>query len=138
MAFSGPMEDRLAIREHYDAYSDATSRGDKAGWLACFATDARWKTHYFELQGEDAISATYDGIMGDVTDTTFFIQLGSIEVDGDTAKVRNQQFESLLYANGSTYDLVGEYHDELIRKDGRWLFKEKIYLVKREKKPDQA
>lgn len=132
MAFSGPMEDRLAIRELYDAYADSGSRGDREGWLGCFAEDARWKTHYFDLTGHQAIGAKYDEIMADITDTTFFTQMGSIEVEGDRARVRMQQSESLLNRSGGTYDLVGEYNDELVRRDGRWLFKHKIYLVKRE------
>lgn len=136
MAFTGPMEDRLLIRELYDTYADTGSRGDREGWLGCFAQDARWKSHYFDLQGLDAIAEKYDEIMGDVTDTVFFVQIGSIEVDGDTAKVRMQQAESLQSSNGSTYDLVGEYNDVCVRRDGRWWFKEKIYLVKREKQPE--
>ena len=34
MPFTGPVEDRNAIRELYDSYADASSRGDRADWLA--------------------------------------------------------------------------------------------------------
>lgn len=136
MAFTGPMEDRLLIRELYDTYADAGSRGDREGWLGCFWPDAHWKTHYFDLHGIEDIAGKYDEIMTGVSDTTFFTQIGSIEVDGDRAVVRMQQDESLLYPNGSTFDLVGEYNDVCERRDGRWLFAEKIYLVKREKAPE--
>jgi len=130
------MEDRLLIRELYDTYADAGSRGDREGWLGCFWPDARWKTHYFELTGIEDIAAKYDEIMAGVQDTTFFCQIGSIEVDGDTATVRMQQDESLLYPNGSTFELVGEYNDICEKRGGRWLFKDKVYLVKREKAPE--
>lgn len=136
MNFTGPIEDRLAIRELYDTYADGGSRGDRDIWLSCFAEDARWKTHYFELTGLKAIAAKYDEIMGDVVDTKFFIQLGSIQIDGDSATARMQQDESLLFPDGSTYDLLGAYEDTLVRRDGRWLFKDKVYLVKREKLPE--
>ena len=135
MPFTGPIEDRIAIRELYDAYADAGSRADRAGWLGCFSPDARWKTHYFDLTGIEAIAAKYDEIMGGVADTTFFTQIGSIEVDGDRAVCRMQQNESLLYPDGSTFDLVGEYNDQLVKRGGRWLFLDKVYLVKREKAP---
>lgn len=135
MAFTGPLEDRVAIRELYDSYADAGSRADREGWLACFAEDARWKTHYFELNGIEAIAAKYDEIMQGVADTTFFTQIGAIEIDGDTARVRMQQDESLLYPDGGTYDLVGEYNDVCVKRGGRWLFGDKVYLVKREKMP---
>lgn len=135
MAFTGPVEDRLAIRDLYDSYADAGSRADRNGWLDCFAEDARWMTHYFELEGREAIAAKYDEIMAGVTDTVFFVQIGSIEIEGDRAQVRYQQNESLLYPDGKTYDLVGEYNDICVRRDGRWQFKDKVYLVKREKLP---
>lgn len=138
MSFSGPVEDRQAIRELYDSYADAGSRADRAGWLDCYAPDARWKSHYFDLRGIEAIAATYDAIMAEVIDTTFFLQMGAIEVDGDTARVRCQQAESLLYPDGTTYDLTGQYEDELVRREGRWRFLDRHYIVKRETAPDRA
>ncbi|MEZ5744599.1 MAG: nuclear transport factor 2 family protein [Sphingomonadaceae bacterium] len=136
MAWTGPMEDRLAIRELYDSYADAASRADRAAWLGCYTKDARWKTHYFDLTGIDAIAQQYDAIGGDVTDTLVHTQVFSIEVDGDSATCRALQIESLLYANGATYELAGLYEDELVREGGQWLFKYRNYLVKREKAPD--
>jgi uncharacterized protein (TIGR02246 family) len=138
MAFTGPIEERLAIRELYDSNADGGARGNRAAWLGCYADDARWKTPYFDVTGREAIGAKFDEIMADVTDTTFFVQIGSIEVDGDTAKVRMQQAESLLFANGSTYDLTGSYDDVLVRREGRWLFKDRVYAIKREKLPEPA
>lgn len=138
MGFTGSVEDRLAIRELYDAYADSGSRSDRQAWLDCFADDARWKTHYFDLQGKDAIAAKYDEIMGGVVDVKFFTQIGSIEVEGDTARVRMQQDESLLFPNGTTYDLLGAYEDTLVKRNGRWWFRDKVYVVKREKVPEQA
>lgn len=135
MPFTGPAEDRTAIRELYESYADGANRCDRDVWLGCYAEDARWKTHYFDLIGRDAIGAKFDEIMQSVTDTTFYLQIGSIEVDRDTARCRMYQWESLLQRDGETYDLVGGYEDELERRDGRWLFKNRNYLVKREKLP---
>ena len=39
MGFTGPMEDRLAIRELYDAYADGANRMDRAAWLATVAAN---------------------------------------------------------------------------------------------------
>lgn len=138
MPFTGPPEDRAAIRELYETNADGACRNDRATWLGCFAGDARWTTHYFDLTGIDAISAKYDEIVSGVVDTTFFLQIGSIEVSGDTARCRVQQDESLLYGNGSSYDLVGLYEDDLIRRDGRWQFLNRTYRVKRERAPVPA
>jgi len=136
MPFTGPVEDRNAIRELYEAYADGANRGNREDWLDCYAEDAVWKTHYFELTGREAIGAKYDEITGDVVDTTFFTQIGSIEVEGDTARARAFCAESLLQKSGGTYELTGEYHDDIVRRGGRWLFLRRDYLVKREKLPE--
>ena len=135
MPFSGPRADREAIRDLYDAYADSANRGDRESWLGCYAEDAVWKTHYFELTGHAAIGQKYDEITADVADTTFFTQIGSIEVDGDRARVRAFCAESLLQKSGGTYELTGEYNDDLIRRNDQWLFQRRDYLVKREKVP---
>jgi uncharacterized protein (TIGR02246 family) len=136
MPFTGPREDREAIRDLYDAYADGANRGDRAAWLACYAEDATWKTHYFELTGHQAIGEKYDEITANVADTTFFTQIGSIEVAGDRASARAFCSESLLQKGGGAYELTGEYNDDLVRRDGRWLFHRRVYLVKREKLPE--
>ena len=43
MAFSGPIEDRLAIRELMDIYSDAVNQRDTALWASTWAEDSSWK-----------------------------------------------------------------------------------------------
>lgn len=47
MPFTGPAEDKLAIRELYDTYGDASCRGDVETFLTCWADDGRWNTHIF-------------------------------------------------------------------------------------------
>jgi uncharacterized protein (TIGR02246 family) len=136
MPFTGPIEDRNAIRELYDIYADGANRGDRAAWLGCYAADAVWKTHYFELTGREAIGRQYDEIMENVADTTFFTQIGSIEVAGDSARTRAFCAESLLQKTGGSYELTGEYNDDLVRRGGKWFFQRRVYLVKREKLPE--
>lgn len=135
MPFTGPSEARGAIRELYDHYADAANRGDRAAWLGCFAEDGQWRTHYFDLTGREAIGHQYDAIMANVADTVFLTQIGSIEVDGDTARARAFCSESLLQKTGGTYELTGEYNDDLVRRGGEWLFLRRVYLVKRETLP---
>lgn len=136
MPFTGPMEDRLAIREMYDTYADGGSRGCRDTWLSCYAEDSRWASHVFDLKGIEAIGATFDQIMQGVAHTKVFTQIGSIEMDGDTAKVRMRQDECLFYEDGRTYELLGYYKDELVKREGRWLFKDREYVVIREVPPE--
>jgi ketosteroid isomerase-like protein len=137
MAFTGSMEDRLAIRELYDTYADGGSRCDRDAWLGCYSADARWKSHYFDLAGIEAIGATFDQIMVGVAHTKVFTQIGSIEVEGNTAKVRMRQDECLFYEDGRTYELLGAYDDTLVRQGRRWLFDNRDYIVIREVQPEQ-
>ena len=43
MAFSGPIEDRLAIRELMDIYADAVNQRDAALWGSTWADGSSWK-----------------------------------------------------------------------------------------------
>ena len=135
MPFTGPFEDRFAIRELCETNADGACRCDRVVWLDCYAAEARWKTHHFDVTGLAAIGANYDEITSGVIDLTFSVQILSIEVEGDTARCRAQQTESLMWPDGSTYDLVGRYRDELVRREGRWRFLSRDYQVKREKPP---
>ena len=129
MPFTGPAEDRQAIRELYDFYADASCRGDRADFLACWTQDGSWWTHYFDLQGREAIATQYDQLMGAVQATIFSGQMLSIEVAGDTARCRAICSERLLMGEHGQHVLTGIYHDELRREGGQWLFHRRIYKV---------
>ncbi|MFD2134425.1 nuclear transport factor 2 family protein [Novosphingobium resinovorum] len=62
MQFTGPAEDRAAIRELMETYADAASRIDKAQWLDCWAPDAEWITSHAEVRGHEALSRTWDDL----------------------------------------------------------------------------
>jgi len=49
MSFSGPAEDRLAIRELIEAYADAVTRNDATAWIATWAEDSIWSLPEFRL-----------------------------------------------------------------------------------------
>lgn len=129
MPFTGPIEDRLAIRDLYDAYADASIRGDREDWLACWSDDAHWWTHYFEQRGKDALGTQYDQLMAAVKQTIFTGQVCSIEVTGDSARCRALCSERLLMGDIGQHLLTGFYHDELVREQGRWLFSSRVYKV---------
>ncbi len=134
MPFTGAIEDRLAIRELYDAYADGANRMDRAAWLAPWSDDAVWKTHYFEQRGIQAIGEKYDELMAPVTTTSFLTQVCSIEVDGDKARARAIAQERLKM-EGGTYRLTGRYEDSLARIGGVWRFTHREYHVMYEELP---
>ena len=134
MPFTGPIEDRLAIREMYDSYADGANRMERAIWLSVWADDAVWQTHYFAVQGIAAIGAKYDELMAPVTATSFFSQLCAIEVAGDKAHGRAIAQERLAMPGGS-YRLTGRYEDSLVRTAAGWRFVRREYHVMFEEMP---
>jgi uncharacterized protein (TIGR02246 family) len=127
MAFTGPIEDRLAIRDLYSTYTDASSRGDREGWLACFTEDGVWHTHLFEVSGRDGLRGQWDALWANFTAVSFLGEVGMIEVTGDSAQARAYAREVILLADGKVYRLAGRYDDELVRVNGEWLFARRNY-----------
>lgn len=129
MPFTGPLEDRLLIRELYDRYTDACWREDREEWLACFVENARWTTHLFECSGKDEMAETWDRISADWIKVAFLSTIGSIEVSGGTAKARSYAREIVDLKSRGLVKPAGRYDDELIRQDGAWLFASRTYSL---------
>ena len=125
MPFTGPAEDRLAIRELLDTYADAVTRVDAAAWGACWAEDSEWSLpDYPEIGttlGRTAIVAMWTEAMKAYPGIMFEAWPGSIEVDGDQATMRS--YTSEVYdQDGKTIRDRGLYEDRCIRDGGKWVF----------------
>jgi ketosteroid isomerase-like protein len=129
MAFSGPLEDRIAIRELHDAYADAGFRGDRQGWLDCWSEDCVWKTVFGELRGRAALTKQWDQLWDTIGALGFFAKVGAIEVDGDRAATRCYIREIFLGKDGAMQKIVGRYDDQLARESGGWKFLRRDYTV---------
>ena len=141
MPFTGPSDDILAIRNLIDAYSDAVMQGDADAWGALWAEDSYWSLPEFpgheEFIGREAIVAGWKWSMelygrpredGGVPVMIYVATPGSIVVDGDTAKVRYYTSEIADWPGKAKESRTrGQYDDELVKVDGRWLFRKKIY-----------
>lgn len=138
MAFSGPMEDRLAIRELYDTYGDGSSRGDVDTFLSCWTDDCQWNTHVFSRSGKDEITTQWHELWANFEKVAFFGNVFAIEVDGDTASARSIAREIVGLKGGGVFKLSGLYHDKLVRQNGQWLFKQRNYEMLVEELPRQA
>jgi uncharacterized protein (TIGR02246 family) len=125
MAFSGPPDDRLAIRELIDAYADATMLRDEHAWAALWDDDARWHLpdfpDYGDTVGKEAIVAMWTRAVADHPALVYVATPGAIEVDGDRAAVRLYTSEVYTDAeSGATIRRRGRYDDTLVKRDGRW------------------
>ena len=131
MAFEGPIEDRLAIRERIDTYCDAVFRKNADDWIACWAEEGVWRLPGSEVSGRDAIKAAWIGAMSRYALAGFFASAGHIKVDGDTAQVRAYTQEFLQGTDGSYIKIIGAYDDTLVKRGGAWLFTSRTYTVLR-------
>ncbi len=130
MPFTGPAEDRLAIRELLETYADAVTRLDAVAWGSTWAEDGEWSLpDYPELgttKGRQAIVAMWTEAMKSYPGIMFEAWPGSIEVDGDRAIVRSYTAE--VYDQGDvTLRDRGVYEDVCVKVDGRWLFKSRSF-----------
>lgn len=129
MAFTGTLEDRVAIRELYGAYADCSWRNDPEGWADLFTADGVWKSHLFDCKGRDELIAEWKRLWADWSNVMFLSEIGSIEVDGDRARVRSYAREAVELKSGGIFKLAGKYDDDLVRQDGRWRFKSRVYQL---------
>ncbi|MEO9467797.1 nuclear transport factor 2 family protein [Parasphingorhabdus sp.] len=126
--FSGPMEDRLAIRELHDSYCDAVLRTDPDDWGALWTEDAVWSLMGTEVVGRENIVNLWNGAMSAFDAVSFLGIPGSLEVTGNTATGRYQTHE-ILVENGEPRIAGGRYDDEFVKIDGQWLYSKRIFNV---------
>ena len=130
MPFTGPTEDRLAIRDLLDAYADAVSRFDVDDWSALWAEDSVWSLpdypQYPDTHGKAAIVAMWTTAMKDYPGIMFHAWPGSIEIDGDRAQVRSWTAE-VYDKDGQVHRDRGRYEDVCIKLDGKWLFQRRAF-----------
>jgi len=130
MSFEGPIEDRLAIRERIDAYSDAVFRRDADAWIANWCEDAHWSLPGITVSGQAQIRGAWEQAMQAFTLAAFFATPGSIVVRGETATARVYTQEILVDAAGAVRRIVGAYDDELVKQAGAWLFRRRTYQIR--------
>jgi ketosteroid isomerase-like protein len=127
--FSGPIEDRLSIRERFDSYSDAVTRNALDDYLACWTEDGARLGDGGECTGTEELRAHWQGIWKVLSQMVFVTQIGAIEIDGDHATARSYCLETMRLRDGSTHQLIGMYEDQLRRADGTWRFSQRRYRV---------
>lgn len=146
MAFTGPFEDRVLIRELMETYAHAVMTRDAEAWAATWADEgAYWALPEFpDLGGFDGKAAIVAGwvesmkaygLPGPAGEKAarpmiYVAHPGEIRVNGDRANAisyTSEIFEDP--ASGKTLRLRGRYVDELAKRDGRWLFTRREYTT---------
>ena len=138
MAFTGPLEDRVLIRELMDTHAHGVMTLDADLWGSIWADDAYWELPEFpDLGGFDGRAAIvagwlesmkHYGLDGMSKPMIYFMQPGAIAVDGDRATAVAYTIE--IYddpASGKRVHATGRYDDQLEKREGRWLFTRRSY-----------
>ena len=101
MISSGPLEDRLALRELVESYNDAVMRFDADDWGANWVDDGIWSLPGMgEVAGKANIVELWKKATGSYEVGGFFASAGPIVVDGDTATGTWYQQEFLKTGDG--------------------------------------
>jgi ketosteroid isomerase-like protein len=137
MAFAGPVEDRLAIRELLETYGDAVIRRDAAAWGETWMSDAVWEIFGHSVHGRAAIVSFWQQAMTQFPLVVFLTVPRSIEISGDVARISATTFEGLDTAAGGRAVTFGAYADEAVRQDGCWRFSRRAWtpLIQQEIAP---
>lgn len=130
MSFSGPLEDRLALRELLATYGDTISLQDFDGWVDLWSTDSIWFHPAFEgATRKDGLDAMIRGMFESVTTVHFMSTPGMLTVDGNIATGRCWVREAIARRDGGGYLTNGVYDDRYVKQAGRWLFRERRFTL---------
>jgi hypothetical protein len=140
MPFTGPLEDRIAIRELMDTHAHGVMSKDPEVWGAIWADDASWSLLDYpdlgDFEGKEMIvsgwieSMKHYGLDNCTKPMVYFMQPGAIEVSGNHAKAVAYTIE--IYddpATGQRVHGTGRYNDTLEKRDDRWLFTRREYAI---------
>jgi hypothetical protein len=121
MRSTGPVEDRLAIRELCDLFGSAVIRADPEIWGSCWAEDAVWQIREgVALRGRVQIVARWTEVMNTLRLCNFMGYTGHVVVDGARAWGTYFRQETLYFKDGGTRTIIGHYDDEYIKYEGVW------------------
>lgn len=127
--FTGPLEDRLLIRERYGAYSDSVFQRDVDAWLTNWNEAGVWDIFGAQHRGKDRLRAQWESTWNALQNMAFFAEIGSINITGNTATARSYCREIVVLKSGQIIKVVGCYEDELVKEYDQWLFALRKYSV---------
>ena len=126
--FTGPIEDRLALRELHDRYGDAVCRNDPQAWGALWTQDAHWSLMGTKVEGREQIVGLWTQAMSGFEAVSFLCVPAALEVDGARATGRCQTHEILKSAE-TTRLIGGLYLDHFVKQDGQWLYASRVFDI---------
>lgn len=129
MAFSGPLADRIAIRELIETYADAVFRADADAWASTWTKTCVWTLMGQDVHGREAVVAAWKQAMSGFAFAAFYTQPGAIDIQGERATGRCYTIEILKLPDGGVREISGLYEDAFEKTDGEWKFAKRSYHI---------
>jgi len=133
MVFSGLIEDRLALHELVMIYGDAVTRKDSSAWGNTWSEDAIWSVPNFpgleKVEGRDQIVKKWEDAMKNYKYIVFTAQLGSLEIDKNSAKGTTYTIEVSTDIEEKKAQIHGQYLDDFIKINNQWYFKKRTFSI---------
>ena len=126
---TGPVADRLAIRELIESYNAAVIEKDAAKWIANWVDDGIWNLGGGNIEGKQRILESWLTIMAPYEYASVFAQPIFIQVADDKGMAQWHTNERLKLYSGDEMLAVGRYKDRYIRANGVWKIKQRDYSV---------
>jgi ketosteroid isomerase-like protein len=132
--------DRLAIRELVEAYAHCADRRDAKGQMALFTADTHFVVYMNskdpnpsqELHSRDALAPVFADLNQYAATTHFVGQSTIFTLTGDRATGEAYCLAHHLTVDGERRRLMVaslRYLDTFVKKDGAWLFAERLLYV---------
>jgi len=126
------LEDRYAIRELVEGWSDGANHRDWAALEALFTDDAVWDVGAplsFQAQGARPIVA----LLREKMEVAEFVvqtpHAPRIWLNGHSARARTTIHEICRFRDGAGLEMRGTYYDELLRLAQGWRFRRRVFRV---------
>jgi hypothetical protein len=128
---SGSLEDRIAIRELAEIFAVGSMRQDREKWASTLADEAILQLPSMSepARGPAAIIETLLQKMAYTKFMNMVVFATEAVVEGDTARCKTYCREFIFPKAGGQKFVVGCYDDQLVRRDGRWLYTARIYEI---------
>lgn len=125
----GPIEDRLAIRELIETFAIGAIRKDTSIWGGTWAEDATWKIDSLDeaAVGKNNVVAVFERIIPNIEFVSMTSFPSELVLEGDRAHGKAYSQELIFPKAGGQKILVGCFHDEYVKRDGRWYFLSRNY-----------
>lgn len=131
MQNSGPVEDRLEIRELIETFAVGAMHIDAEIWGSTWAEEGSWKLPSMTepATGKANVLAAFKEKMSYVDYMSMISFPANLVVEGDKARGRAYCRELIYPKAGGEKVVIGYFNDEYVKRDGRWLFLSRVYNV---------